>query len=109
MFSHIKGEWPHLEKIRDPGEPDAELDRVRTEYNTVRLHAGIGYVTPDDEHNGPGDALRQGRRDGLDAARLARLAYRQNQQGRNDEAPGPGWVFIRRPASLTQKHHPQFC
>lgn len=81
MFSHIKGEWPHLEKIRDPGELDAELARVRTEYNEVRLHAGIGYVTPDDEHYGRGDALRQARRDGLDAARLARLAYRQNQQG----------------------------
>ena len=41
--------WPHLEKIRDPGELDLELDRVRAEYNSVRLHAAIGYVTPDDE------------------------------------------------------------
>src|SRR5450756_822855 len=45
LFGHIKGEWPHLEKITDPAELAAELDRVRTEYNTVRLHAGIGYVT----------------------------------------------------------------
>lgn len=81
LFSHIKGEWPHLEKIRDPGELELEMTRVRIEYNTVRLHAGIGYVTPDDEHHGRGDALRQARRDGLDNARLARLAYRQNQQG----------------------------
>src|SRR5664280_2743376 len=43
LFGHIKGEWPHLEKITDPAELAAELDRVRTEYNTVRLHAGIGY------------------------------------------------------------------
>jgi putative transposase len=50
LFGHVKGEWPHLEKIRDPGELEAELERVRTEYNTVRLHAAIGYVTPDDEH-----------------------------------------------------------
>ncbi len=46
LFGHIKTEWPHLEKIRDAGEVTAELDRVRVEYNTVRLHAGIGYVTP---------------------------------------------------------------
>lgn len=81
LFSHIKGEWPHLERIRDPGELELELARVRTEYNSVRLHAGIGYVTPDDEHHGRGDALRQARLDGLATARLARLAYRQNQQG----------------------------
>src|SRR5664280_1260535 len=31
LFGHIKGEWPHLEKITDPAELAAELDRVRTE------------------------------------------------------------------------------
>jgi hypothetical protein len=46
LFGHVKGDWPHLEKFRDPGELALELDRMRTEYNTVRLHAGIGYVTP---------------------------------------------------------------
>ena len=34
----------------------AELDVVRTDYNGVRLHAGIGYVTPNDEHEGRGPA-----------------------------------------------------
>ena len=29
LFGHVKGEWPHLEKIRDPGELERELDRVR--------------------------------------------------------------------------------
>jgi putative transposase len=80
LFSHVKGEWPHLEKIRDPAELGLELDRVRLEYNTVRLHAGIGYVTPDDEHHGRADSIRQARRDGLTAARAARLTYRQQQQ-----------------------------
>jgi Integrase core domain len=46
LFGHVKGEWPHLEKTRDPGAPDAELDKARREYNGVRLHATIGYVTP---------------------------------------------------------------
>lgn len=78
LFGHVKGEWPHLEKITDPGELDAELDLVRTEYNTVRLHAAVGYVTPDDEHQGRGDAIRQQRRDGMEAARINRIAYRRN-------------------------------
>ena len=42
----------------------AELDRVRHDVNTVRLHAGIGYVTPGDEHDGRGPAIRQARKDG---------------------------------------------
>lgn len=79
LFGHVKGEWPHLEKITDPGVLEAELARVRTEYNTVRLHASIGYVTPEDEHEGRGDALRQHRRHGLEMARHNRIDYRRNQ------------------------------
>ena len=41
FFSHLKGDWPHLTEIRDPGALDTELARIRTEYNTVRLHAAI--------------------------------------------------------------------
>jgi hypothetical protein len=78
LFGHVKAEWPHLKHIRDPGELDAELDRVRREYNQVRLHAAIGYVTPDDEHEGRGDAIRQKRRAGLAHARGNRIIYRRN-------------------------------
>jgi putative transposase len=77
LFGHVKTEWPHLERIRDPGTLVAELDRVRPEYNGVRLHAGIGYVTPDDEHEGRGDQIRQARRDGLAHAHQMRVAYRR--------------------------------
>jgi len=80
LFGHVKGEWPHLEKIRDPGELELELDRTRLEYNAVRLHASIGYVTPDDEHEGRGDAIRQARRDGLEQARRHRINYRRTQR-----------------------------
>lgn len=80
LFGHVKGEWPHLETIRDPGELDAELTRVRVEYNTVRLHAAIGYVTPAEEHDGRGDGIRAARRDGLAAARLARLAAHRHAE-----------------------------
>ncbi len=39
LFGHVKDEWPHLEHIRDTAELDTELNRVRRDYNTVRLHA----------------------------------------------------------------------
>jgi putative transposase len=38
-----------------------------------------GYVTPDDEHEGRGDAIRQARRDGLARAQQARIAYRRSK------------------------------
>ncbi len=79
LFGHVKGEWPHLERISDPALLEHELGRVRTEYNSLRLHAAIGYVTPNDEHEGRGDAIREARRRGLERARQERLAYhRQN-------------------------------
>ncbi len=65
FFGHIKGEWPHLEDIDDPVVLEAELDRVRIEYNSVRLHEAIGYVTPNDEHEGRGEPIREARRQGL--------------------------------------------
>lgn len=68
FFGHLNGEWPHLDKITDPGGLEAELDRLRTHYNQIRLHESIGYVTPDDEHHGRGQAIRDARRAGLNAA-----------------------------------------
>ncbi|MGP3921534.1 transposase, partial [Nonomuraea sp. 10N515B] len=65
LFGHVKDEHPHLDKITDPYELEAELDAIRTLYNEVRLHEGIGYVTPDDEHHGRGEAIRAARRAGL--------------------------------------------
>jgi putative transposase len=85
LFSHIKADWPHLDAITDAAVLRAELDRVRVEYNTVRLHAGIGYVTPDDEHEGRGPAIRKARRAGLHRARRARIAYHRKQ--RNQSQP----------------------
>lgn len=82
FFSHLKGEWPHLEAIRDPRVLEAELARVRTEYNHVRLHAGIGYVTPSDEYHGRGPELRRARQAGLKKAREERIENnRKNRSG----------------------------
>jgi transposase InsO family protein len=75
FFGHIKHEWPHLAAIDDPALLETELDRIRIEYNTVRLHEAIGYVTPDDEHHGRGEHIREARRQGLARARQQRLDH----------------------------------
>jgi putative transposase len=80
LFGHVKAEWPHLDQIRDAEILRAELAHVRHEYNTVRLHAGIGYVTPDDEHSGRGEPIRAARRRGLWLARHKRIDYHRSQR-----------------------------
>jgi putative transposase len=89
LFGHVKAEWPHLNQIRDPAVLRAELALVRERYNGVRLHAGIGYVTPNDEHEGRGLAIRKAREAGLEQARLQRLAWhREHRQSEPSQEPG---------------------
>ena len=73
FFSHLKGDWPTLTSITDPAALDTELARICGQYNTVRLHASIGYVTPDDEHHGRGPAIRRARIAGLKRAHAQRI------------------------------------
>jgi putative transposase len=80
FFSHLKGDWPHLTGITDPAALDTELARIRGEYNTLRLHAAIGYVTPDDEHHGRGPKIRRARHAGMRRARAERI--KQNRASR---------------------------
>ncbi len=72
LFSLIIGESPQLPECSDGDTLERELTRLRTIYNEVRLHPGIGYVTPADEHEGRGARLRSARRAGLREARLRR-------------------------------------
>ncbi|MGH7749723.1 MAG: integrase core domain-containing protein, partial [Candidatus Dormibacteria bacterium] len=78
LWGHVKAENPHLLAIEDPHVLAAELERVRGDYNHIRLHEAIGYVTPDDEHTGRGEQNRQARRDGLAAADQARRAHHRS-------------------------------
>jgi putative transposase len=80
LWGHVKYEHPHLLTITDPAVLAAELDRIRLHYNSVRLHEAIGYVTPHDEHQGRGDAIRAARRSGLERAdRKRRLWHRRHR------------------------------
>jgi transposase InsO family protein len=88
LNGHLKGEYPHLLAIDDPATLRAELTVVRAQYNGVRLHAGIGYVTPDDEHEGRGEAIRKAREAGLEQARLRRLArHRAKRDDTTSQGP----------------------
>ena len=82
LFSHVKADWPHLDRIRDPEVLRSELAAVRHDYNTVRLQAAIGYFTPADEHQGHGPRIRAARERGLRHARWARITYHQLQQAK---------------------------
>lgn len=85
FFSRLKADWPHLTELRDPGALDTELARVQTEWNTVRLHSGIGYVTPADEHHGRGPSIRRARTRGMKRARQDRIE--QNRKHRPGSSP----------------------
>ena len=79
LWGHVKAEHPHLLAITEPDVLAAELDRARRHYNAVRLHEAIGYVTPNDEHQGRGPGIRRARRNGMKWARRRRIAYHRKQ------------------------------
>jgi putative transposase len=85
LNGHIKGEYPHLTRITDPVSLRAELAIVREHYNSVRLHEGIGYVTPNDEHDGRGETIRKARQDGMETARQRRLATNRTTRNTSPE------------------------
>lgn len=88
LNGHLKTEYPHLLAIRDPATLRAELAVTREHYNSVRLHQGVGYVTPNDEHEGRGEAIRKARQAGLEQARLRRLAcHRRHRHDQLIEDP----------------------
>lgn len=89
FFGHLKGEHPYLDTIEDPAVLRRELDLRREHYNTIRLHEGIGYVTPEDEHHGRGEAIRKARRDGLNTARTNRIATRRTMRHTPPEPTSP--------------------
>lgn len=80
LWGHVKHENPMLMTIIDPATLATELERTRIHYNTIRLHEAIGYVTPDDEHEGRGDAIRAARRTGLNKADQDRRTWHRTQR-----------------------------
>jgi putative transposase len=103
FFSHLKADWPHLTDVRDPAALDSELARVQGDYNSVRLHAGIGYVTPADEHHGRGPAIRRARARGLKRARQELCARSTVSKYRRSPVEG---FLVRKLRSQVRQHLP---
>ena len=85
----LKAEYVHLLKIAQPAVVREELGHLQGHWNTVRLHAAIGYVNPDDEHT-PAAASR--------SARTAKPAW--------NEAVRPALPTIGRPGSMITSNTP---
>ena len=92
FFGHLKAEWPHLLAIAEPAvlRAEPEPDRLQVHWNCVRLHAGIGYVTPLDEHEGRGQSIRKAREAGLEQARQTRLAHHRAHRNNRPQQHQPG-------------------
>ncbi len=88
LNGHLKAEYPHPLAIRDPATLRAELAVARDHYNGIRLHQGIGYLCPNDEHEGRGQAICTARQAGLQQARIRRLAWhRQDRHHQPNKDP----------------------
>ena len=57
----------------DPIQAEADIARFMDYYNRERLHQGIGFVTPQEKHEGRHRQIQEARRRGLQLARLVRL------------------------------------
>jgi transposase InsO family protein len=98
LFGHVKDEFPHLDKIADPGE----LDSIRTFNNEVRLHSGIGYHHPVDVHYGRAAAVRDRRAAILATAQAAHPErFASGGIPTPPDLPGPAW--INKPKNENQK------
>jgi putative transposase len=63
------------------------VDQYVIEYNTVRLHSAIGYITPNDKLEGRAEAIFAERDRKLEAAREARRLKRAEVCGTNQPPP----------------------
>jgi putative transposase len=57
-----------------PWEVEQMIDIFVHHYNFVRLHQGIGFVTPAERHDGRHVAIIEARRKGMEEARQNRKA-----------------------------------
>ena len=71
-----------------PAEVHSMIERFIGYYNDVRLHQGLGYVTPAERHDGRHTTILEARRRGMGQARAARMAA--NRQAPHSKASANG-------------------
>lgn len=65
-----------FETVQDVMDWIAKFQRLYNDHP----HSSLGYVRPNEEHEGMGNAIRQGRKDNLSIARQNRLAYYKSKK-----------------------------
>jgi putative transposase len=73
------GEFANIYQVQDA------LDDLVNHYNNVRLHQGIGYVTPSVKHMGLEEVLFEARRRSLARARDERIQYNKGIKDRESD------------------------
>ena len=73
FFATLKCERLYRGSYEHTLEAEADIAEFITYYNQGRLHQGIGFVTPQERHEGRDKELREQRRRGLQLARLVRF------------------------------------
>lgn len=87
-----------------PGEVEAAISSFITAYNEVRLHQGIGFVTPAERHDGRHEAILAARREGMHQASEARRAYHRNSEG---DHPTPSTNGAQNRSERLGSEHPR--
>ena len=79
-FSIIKGDPEYPGYFVDAEEARRYFESYFKEYNNERLHGGIGYVTPEQKHNGLAEKILEERRKKVEKARLSRLTVNRRKR-----------------------------
>lgn len=77
FFRTIKYHPSYPGKFCHAEEAEAYFEDFFAWYNTEHLHSGIGFVTPEDKHNGRADEIFSRRKNAMEQARKARLTANQ--------------------------------
>jgi putative transposase len=72
-FSIVKGDPEYPGYFVDVEAAKCYFENYLREYNTERLHGGIGYVTPEQKHNGLAEKIFEERRKKIKKARTERI------------------------------------
>jgi putative transposase len=84
FFATVKGERLYKMNYDDPIKMINDVDSFVIFYNAHRLHRGIGFVTPNEKHDGSWEAILQARKVGMKQAQEHRLAINRGCRSESD-------------------------
>jgi len=85
VIATAKCEYLYTGEFENIYEVEDALDDAVDHYNNVRLHQGIGYVTPAIKHMGLEEVVFEARRGSLARAREERIRYNKGIEGKESD------------------------